>query len=124
MFLFLFPDPFSSLTLAYEPRTALAPEKVILAHSTIQAVTTNTTELVPIVFALLLPTAASFPHPHFVFEPVLHSRTPFPVPLILAPVFSLRNPPFPLASTLHVGIHMKPDRSIAPHHVLPSFVLF
>ena len=124
MFLFLFLDPFFSLTLAYEPRVALTPEKVILAHSTIQAVTTNTTELIPVVFALSLPTAASFPHPHFIFEPVLHSRTPFPVPLILAPVFSLRNLPFPLTSTLRVGIHMKPDHSITPHHVLPSFVLF
>ena len=103
---------------------ALAPEKAILAHSTIQAVTTNTTELIPVIFALLLPTAASFPHPCFIFEPVLRSQTPFPVPLILAPVFSLRNPLFPLASALHVGIHMKPDRSITPHHVPPSFVLF
>ena len=124
MFPFSFLDPFFSLTLAYEPCTALALEKVILAHSTIQAVTTNTTELVPVIFALSLPTAASFPHPRFVFEPILHSRTPFPVPLILMPVFSLRNPPFPLASALCVGIHMKPDRSIAPHHVPPSFALF
>jgi hypothetical protein len=40
-------------------------------------------------------------------------------------IFSLRNPLFPLASALHVGIYTKPDRSIAPHHALrPAVICF